>query len=60
MSYNFFMNQHNIDTVFFLSGTKRNSVRHISRHRENIDPSLVEALVRKMEEYFIQAMESIE
>lgn len=57
ISYNFFMNQHNIDQTFFLSDVKRNSARHISRHRENIKFLLIEPLINKMESYFINKAE---
>lgn len=54
-AFNFFMNQKNIDNVFFLADSRRNSSRHISRNREHIKPELVNAFVAKLESYFINA-----
>lgn len=59
VSYNFFMNQHNIDNVFFLSSVKRNSAKHISKNRQNIEYELVDQLVTQMEGYFIRYENSV-
>lgn len=54
-SFNFFMNQKNIDNIFFLADSRRNSSKHISRNREHIKPELVNAFVEKLESYFINS-----
>ena len=54
-AFNFFMNQKNIDNVYFLADSRRNSSRHISRNRDNIKPELVDNFVSKLESYFINA-----
>lgn len=54
-SFNFFVNQGNIDNVYFLANSRRNSSRHISKNRDNIKAELVNSFVAKLESYFINA-----
>ena len=56
-SFNFFMNQGNIDNVYFLANSRRSSSRHISRNRDNIKKDLVNNFVSKLESYFINAIQ---
>lgn len=55
-AFNFFMNQGNINNVYFLADSRRNSSRHISRNRDNIKENLVNDFVAKLESYFIEAI----
>lgn len=52
-SFNFFINQNNIDNVYFLANSRRNSSRHISRNTDNIKEELVNNFIIKLESYFI-------
>lgn len=54
-AFNFFMNQKNINNVYFLADSRRNSARHISRNRDHIKPELINSFVTKLESYFINA-----
>lgn len=55
-SFNFFMNQGNIDNVYFLADSRRNSSRHIARNRENIKLELINNFVNKLESYFVNEL----
>ena len=54
-TFSFFMNQGNIDNVYFLASSHRNSSRHISRNKDNIKKDLVDNFIAKLESYFIDA-----
>lgn len=54
-SFNFFMNRKNIDNVFYLADSKRNSKKHISRNREAIKSEYVDSLIQELEKFFIAA-----
>lgn len=55
-AFDFFMNRKNINNVYFLADSRRNSNRHISRNREHVKSELVNNFIAKLESYFIDTI----
>lgn len=53
-SFNFFINQNNIDKIFFLADGRRDSKKHISKNRERIKNDYIENFITYLEQYFIK------